>query len=72
VELVRRNESQVVKGLDEGTVVALANPDQATRKQQGGSACRRFRQMMGDLLLPRITAAQKRERCSRRWESCSV
>jgi len=39
VELVRRNESQVVvKGLDERTVVALANPDQATRKQQGGGA----------------------------------
>src|SRR5262249_4154611 len=39
VELVRRNESQVVvKGLEPGTTVALANPDQATRKQQGGSA----------------------------------
>jgi multidrug efflux pump subunit AcrA (membrane-fusion protein) len=39
VELVRRNESQVVvKGLREGIVVALANPDQVTKKQQGGGA----------------------------------
>jgi multidrug efflux pump subunit AcrA (membrane-fusion protein) len=39
VELVRRNESQVViKGLGEGTIVAMANPDQTTRKQQGGGA----------------------------------
>jgi HlyD family secretion protein len=39
VELVRRNESQVViRGVEPGTVVALANPDQMTRKQQGSSA----------------------------------
>jgi multidrug efflux pump subunit AcrA (membrane-fusion protein) len=39
VELVRRNESQVVvKGLEAGTAVALANPDETIKKQQGGSA----------------------------------
>ena len=53
VELVRRNESQVVvKGLDEGTTVALANPDQATRNKQAGERpAGASRQMMGDLLL---------------------
>jgi multidrug efflux pump subunit AcrA (membrane-fusion protein) len=39
VKMVRRNESQVVvEDLAEGTVVALANPDQTTRKQPGGGA----------------------------------
>jgi HlyD family secretion protein len=39
VKLVRRNESQVViEGVTEGTVVALANPDQTTRARQGGGA----------------------------------
>jgi HlyD family secretion protein len=39
VELVRRNESQVVvQGLGEAAVVALANPDQVTKRQQGGGA----------------------------------
>jgi hypothetical protein len=35
VELVRRSESQVViKGLPEGQLVAMANPDQAAPKDQ--------------------------------------
>jgi multidrug efflux pump subunit AcrA (membrane-fusion protein) len=39
VELLRRNEGQVVvKGLEQGMVVALANPDQVSRKQQAGGA----------------------------------
>ena len=39
VELVRRNESQVViKGLAAGQLVALANPDQSAQKKGGGGA----------------------------------
>ena len=41
VELVRRSESQVViKGLPEGQLVAMANPDQsvATNQKSGGGA----------------------------------
>jgi multidrug efflux pump subunit AcrA (membrane-fusion protein) len=39
VELVRRSESQVVvKGIPEGQLVAMANPDQSVAKEQKGGA----------------------------------
>ena len=39
VEMVRRSESQVViKGLAEGQMIALANPDQSQQKDAGKGA----------------------------------
>src|SRR5262245_9966449 len=39
VEMVRRNESQVViKGVREGQLIAMANPEQTKQKEQGGGA----------------------------------
>jgi multidrug efflux pump subunit AcrA (membrane-fusion protein) len=39
VKLVRRSESQaVIAGVEEGSVVALSNPDQAGRRQSNGGA----------------------------------
>lgn len=39
VEMVRRSESQVViKGVREGQLIAMANPEQTNKKEQGGGA----------------------------------
>ena len=39
IEMVQRSESQVViKGLNEGQLVAMANPEESQKKAAGGGA----------------------------------